>query len=183
MKRKLSIILLSVILILSMVACSKKPSNVNPEIAPNAGENGKENMESERNLTLYYSDADATNLVKKNVTVKLQDKTIEEAIIDKLKEEPNEENIFPVIPKDITILSMKTEDKTVFIDISSENLNGGSTQEQFMIGGIVMSLTELENIDKVQFLVDGNKAESLMGHFSIEEPYTREDIGIPIVKY
>lgn len=184
MKRKFSIILLSLILIISMSACSRLPGKDTPDIVPNDGENGaQDNIKAEKSLTLYYSDADAMNLVKKDVMVDIQDETIEEAIIDKLKEETDDERIYPVIPMDITIINVRTEEGTAYVDISSENLYGGSSQEQFIIAGIVMSLTELENIGKVQFLVDGNKVETLMGHISIDEPFTRDNIGIPVVEY
>jgi spore germination protein GerM len=33
-----------------------------------------------------------------------------------------------------------------------------------------MTLTQLENIDAVQFLVDGKKTETLMGHIYTMEP-------------
>jgi hypothetical protein len=31
-------------------------------------------------------------------------------------------------------------------------------------------LTQLDSVDRVQFLVDGQEAETLMGHMSIEGP-------------
>ncbi len=46
-------------------------------------------------------------------------------------------------------------------------------QENFTIGQIVNSLVELDNIEKVQFLIEGEKAESLMGHFDILEPFEK----------
>ena len=44
-------------------------------------------------------------------------------------------------------------------------------QEDFTIAQIVNTLLELDHIDKVQFLIDGKKAETLMGHISITEPF------------
>jgi len=39
-----------------------------------------------------------------------------------------------------------------------------------------MTLTELDNIKAVQFLVDGKKVETLMGHIYTMEPLKRDDI-------
>lgn len=182
MKRKVFFIVLIIILIVSMVACSKS-SKDDVKINPNSKENEAQDViESEQKVVLYYSDEDATNLVKQNVAVKLEGRTLEEVIIDKLKEQPSDENIYAPIPKNVTILSVKTENNIAFVDVSSNELYGGSTQEKFMIDGVVMSLTELENIEKVQFLIDGNKSESLMGHYTIEEPFTRKDINTPIIE-
>ncbi|NLL51790.1 MAG: GerMN domain-containing protein, partial [Peptococcaceae bacterium] len=38
---------------------------------------------------------------------------------------------------------------------------------------IIQSLTDLETVDSVQFLLDGKKAETLMGHMSIADPFTK----------
>ena len=43
--------------------------------------------------------------------------------------------------------------------------------KKFTITQIVNSLLELDNIERVQFLIDGEKAESLMGHIDISEPF------------
>lgn len=183
MMKKIYSITLMLILIVTMVACNKTPKDNNPQINPNSNENEiQDNTETEQNVTLYYCDADATNLVKQIITIKLQDRTLEETIIDKLKEQPSDKNLYTVIPNNVSILSVRTENDTAYVDVSSKELYGGSSQERFMIDGIIMSLTELENIKKIQFLIDGNKAESLMGHFTIEEPFTREDVSTPIIE-
>ena len=50
---------------------------------------------------------------------------------------------------------------------------GGSLQESFTISQIVKSLTELSSVNRVQFLIDGKKEESLMGHFDISKPFEK----------
>jgi len=60
------------------------------------------------------------------------------------------------------------------VDLAGATLNGGSLEESFVISQIVESLTaSFEEIDSVQFLVDGEKAESLMGHFDVSTPFTK----------
>jgi hypothetical protein len=46
-------------------------------------------------------------------------------------------------------------------------------QETFTINQVVASLVGLESVDRVQFLLDGKKGDSLMGHYSIEEPFDK----------
>ena len=59
------------------------------------------------------------------------------------------------------------------VDLSGATLNGGSLEESYVISQIVESLiASFEEIDSVQFLVDGEKAESLMGHFDVGAPFT-----------
>lgn len=67
----------------------------------------------------------------------------------------------------------------VIVDISSENLSGGSLEEVLLIDQVVETLLHNDayvnagkTTDKVQFLVDGEVAESLMGHVDASKPFT-----------
>ena len=51
--------------------------------------------------------------------------------------------------------------------------SGGSAGEYMTVYSIVNSLTELEHIQKVQFLVDGNKLE-VFKHMVFNEPFERD---------
>lgn len=138
-------------------------------------DNTENNMEI---ITLYFADEEAINLVSEKVQVDIEGKSIENVIIGELQKGPREpeKGHNPTIPSNIKILGVEVKDNTAFINISSENLTGGSTEEKFLIDSVVMSLTEVDYIDKVQFQVDGEGEGTLMGHFTIDEPFTSEDI-------
>lgn len=71
------------------------------------------------------------------------------------------------------INDVKVKEGIAYVDLSSKNLSGGSLQESLFIGQIVMTLVNsFEEIQSVQFLVDGKVVESLMGHVDVEEPIT-----------
>ncbi len=72
------------------------------------------------------------------------------------------------------MLSVELSEDTVYVNFAGEGMYGGSLQESFTINQIVASLLELDGVHKVQFLIDGEKTDSLMGHLEIEEPF--EDI-------
>lgn len=71
--------------------------------------------------------------------------------------------------------------ETIVVDVNSEGLSGGSLGESLFIGQIVETLLNNETLSetgevvptKVQFLVDGEVAESLMGHIDAMEPFTK----------
>jgi len=64
---------------------------------------------------------------------------------------------------------------TVFVDISSSGLSGGSLQETFLICQIVDTLlNSFKEAKQVQFLVDGKTAETLMGHVGTADPFTKD---------
>ena len=73
----------------------------------------------------------------------------------------------------INLNSVTVKEGTAFVDLAKDQLNGGSMEEGFLISQIVESLlASFEEIEQVQFLVDGVAAESLMGHFDTTVPYS-----------
>ena len=68
--------------------------------------------------------------------------------------------------------SVEVRDGTAYVDLAGANLSGGSLEEGLLISQIVYSLTgSFDEVERVQFLIDGEAAETLMGHYSIEEPF------------
>lgn len=77
-----------------------------------------------------------------------------------------------LITENIIFNDVYVEDDTVFVDLSSNGLNGGSLSETFLISQIVETLTHsFKEIEQVQFLVDGEVVVSLMGHIEATEPF------------
>ena len=67
------------------------------------------------------------------------------------------------------------EGDTVYVDLNSSGLNGGSLEETFLISQIVDTLlNSFDEVKQVQFLVDGKPAESLMGHLDAAAPFTKD---------
>lgn len=129
-------------------------------------------------ITVYFSDDEAMYLVPETRKIKLEDKLIEEAIIEELIKGPEEKEHFETIPEGTKLLSIKTEDKTAYVDLSKEfkeNHPGGSTGEIMTIYSIVNSLTELDNIEKVIFSIEGQKEKTLAGHLIFDEPFYRDE--------
>ena len=67
------------------------------------------------------------------------------------------------------------EDRTAVVDVSrttADSLAGGVRMELCAIHSITRSLVEnLEEVDRVRFLVGGKQELTLAGHVSIEEPF------------
>lgn len=107
-------------------------------------------------------------------TVEYENMSLEEAIIEELKKGPKKSESETVIPETITILDVKVSNGIAFVNFDKKGLSGGSMEEDFILGQIMDTLFELDHINKVQFLINGEKAESLMGHFDISEPFDKE---------
>jgi len=82
------------------------------------------------------------------------------------------EHIVTMIDDRIQFHSVEVKDRTAFVDIAGEGLSGGSLEEGLLISQIVSALRgSFEEIDRVQFLIDGKVPETLMGHYDTTQPY------------
>lgn len=185
--KKFIVIFLVIILSLSLVACNntESPEDENPiEEQDNAEENDDEIVEPTPNtdeveVTLYFAnkeyvetgDESLEKLIAEKRTVEYGDTSLEETVVKELIKGPESEELSTIIPQSINLLGIEVADGTAFVNFSQEGLYGGSMQEGFTISQIVNSLLELDSVDRVQFLIDGEKAESLMGHISIMDPF------------
>jgi len=129
-------------------------------------------------VTLYFSDSDAMYVVPERREIEFRDeKDIPEETFKALMEGPRTEGLHPVIPKGTKLYSIKVEDGLAVVDLSKEfvdNSPGGTASEAMTLGGIVNTLTELEGIEKVQFLIEGEKRE-VYTHAVFDEPFERDE--------
>ncbi|HHV38708.1 MAG TPA: GerMN domain-containing protein [Tepidimicrobium sp.] len=135
----------------------------------------------EEEVVLYFANAEyietgneeLNHLVKLKKVVRYGDIPIEEAIVKELMKTPNDPSIATGIPSTVKLLGVEVADGTAFVNFAQEGLFGSSLEEDFTIEQITRSLLELKNIHRVQFLIDGEKAETLMGHYSIMSPFEK----------
>lgn len=130
--------------------------------------------------TLFFSDSDAMYLVgeKRDVTVN-EGETLEAAVIRELIDGPRTDSLWSAIPEGTRLLSASTKNGLCTVDFSAEfvdNSPGGTASERMAIGSVVNTLTQLEGVQKVQFLIDGKKRE-IYTHAIFDEPFSRfEDL-------
>ncbi len=184
MKRILAATLVT-LLTLSLIACQP---------LSNKGDNGDtlkdgdtivdpEPSGEEVELTLYFANSEYIQTgndslgtlmaEKRNVTV--TDKPVAEVAVEELLKGPQNEGTATVIPSRIKLIGVEVSNRIAYVNFSSSNMSGGSTEESFLVDAVIMTLTELEDIDAVQFLIDGRKPETLMGHIYTMEPMGRSD--------
>lgn len=194
--KKVTAICLLIIMALSLVACSKPnlPTNEGEmveekpvkttEVEEEENEDDEDIIEptpnsNEMEVTLYFAnrayiesgDESLEKLIPERKMVQYGDISLEETIVRELMKGPESDELNTVIPSNVELIGVEVADGTAFVNFSSEGLYGSSMQEEFTISQIVNSLVELEGIERVQFLVDGQKVETLMGHIEITEPF------------
>ncbi|MCL1809088.1 MAG: GerMN domain-containing protein [Clostridiales bacterium] len=82
------------------------------------------------------------------------------------------ESIETMVTDQVKFKSVKVREGMAFVDMIGKGLSGSSLEEGLLISQIVYSLVgSFEEVERVQFLVDGKTAETLMGHYSVDEPF------------
>ena len=92
-----------------------------------------------------------------------------EALLEKEATDDQGENF--VKPGQIKSISLK--DGIAYVDLAKDQFtSGGSLDEEVFLGQVVKTLTSFKDIEGVQFLVDGQEAESLLGHYDLSQVFT-----------
>lgn len=195
--KRVVIFLLLIALILNLAACKKKtedlpgeePTELIEEIAdeieePSDAKESEEVEEEEEEIKviLFFTnknyietgDESTKKLLPEYRNIS-RDRVLEEAIIEELIEGPIKDRSVTLIPNTVQLIDVKVEDGTAYVNFKEEGLRGSSTQETFTIMQIAASLLQLDHVEQVQFLVEGEVVESLMGHVDTTEPITEID--------
>ena len=140
--------------------------------------------EEEREVTLFFPNqeyiqtgrADLPMLKTVTRKIKATDETLVAKVLAELRQPPTEEGLSTALYDQLQILSAWQDGERAYVNFSSTNLYGGSLQETLLVHQIVKTLTGLPGIEEVQFLVDGEKRESLMGHIATDEPLSAGEL-------
>ena len=75
------------------------------------------------------------------------------------------------------ILSVSTYEDTLFVDVSSNFKDAcvgmSAKNEMLLVYSIVNTLTAMDGIIKVQFLVEGEQTDTLAGTICISDPFLK----------
>ncbi|AEE96105.1 GerMN domain-containing protein [Mahella australiensis] len=112
-------------------------------------------------ITLYFLSEDGTSLVPERRTIKKGPERLEELVVSELIKGPMQRGHVAIIPPATKLLSVTSSDNIAFVDVSKDFLSIDQKEPNklvLMIYSVVNTITELDGIDKVQFLVEGQKA-------------------------
>ncbi|GAC44108.1 GerMN domain-containing protein [Paenibacillus popilliae] len=149
-------------------------SDSNPQ-TPNQEEPANQEREKqEQSITAYVSDSDLMGL--KSYSAKIQFADDEEKYKQALKALQTSDHPEDIpLWKKIEFKSVKFSDGTLTIDIRiPADARLGAGGESFAIEALTKTLFQFDEIHAVDVLVDGQAAESLMGHVTLEHPFHRE---------
>lgn len=165
-------------LALTLAGCGKKADDTNDSQDPGVSDsqpaqNNDSNepdisakpAQTKQKVTLYFSDDQAMYLAPEERIVTKGDETLEEVIIRELIKGPQKEGLGRTIPEGTELQSVSVVNGVAYVNFSKEFKTkhwGGSAGETMTLYSVVNSLCELPGIEKVQFLLEGEKQESIL---------------------
>lgn len=113
--------------------------------------------ETNYKVKLYFANEDGKALVEYVTDINYSGTgSIEELVIEKLIEGPTELGMYRTIPEGASLLNVTKKDGICYVDFDKKFLEKlPNVTAQITIYSIVDSLVELPNINKVQFMING----------------------------
>lgn len=113
-------------------------------------------------ITLYFLDSNNYELAPeaRQIDAKELIDNPYAILINLLIEGPKNEKLLKLIPENTILNNVRIENDILYIDFSEEFIreqNLGKEQEELILKSIVNTVTELTEINKVSFLIDGEK--------------------------
>ncbi len=162
-----------VCLVMALAACGSKPTESNQG---NGGQANSKPPETTTKVLLYYSNSDLTAIEKeeREITYQNESEKYEKAMkeLGKATEQGHEP-----LWANFAYHSIKLENGQLTIDADSNNqYQFGSSGEAMAIEVLRMTMFQFPEVSKISILVDGEPAESLMGHVDISKPLERSPL-------
>lgn len=131
----------------------------------------------EVNICLFFPHKEADKLVEEIRKVNLENKKLEAVVIEELLRGSRNSNLRSVIPNGTRMLSIHLQGSVAYVNFNKALINErmDENEEVLLIYSIVNSLTAIENIEKVQILIEGEKREKYNKH-KLNEPIGFSDI-------
>lgn len=110
-------------------------------------------------LTLYYASADGQSLVREQREVHYSSNTpLERLVLEYLMQKPETNGAQSVFPSGTRLISVSVSDGVCYVNLDNTFLNrSGNIPENVAIYSIVNSLTELDQVSRVQLLFNGGE--------------------------
>ena len=112
-------------------------------------------------ITLYFLDSNEYKLAPEARTIDSKQLVSNpyEVLINLLISGPKNEKLLKLIPDGTILIKAELKEDTLFLDSSEfvKEQNLGKEQEELIIKSIVNTVTELKEVNKVMFLIDGEK--------------------------
>ena len=160
-------------------AAENKANEAEKKEAKDKEDKDKKGEEKSYEVTLTYPSSDyivngdeENKKVTEQATIKASKDDIVTKVLKQLAQSPKAEGAESVGLDKFDFSKSKLDGTTAVVDLAGD-VAGGSLEEDVLARSIVNSLLSVDGIKAVEFTINGEKAESLMGHVDISEPFTK----------
>lgn len=127
--------------------------------------------------TLFFSDG-GLSLVKEQRQIQIKsNETVEKKVLEELIKGTNVEGYRATVSPATKINSIIVQNGTATVDLSEEfitNHSGGAESENLTVFSVVNTLTDIKNINKVKFLINGQTGKGF-SHMGLEGVFEADD--------
>lgn len=127
-------------------------------------------------IKLYFENNGKLAMENRLVTTK--DMGFEKVIVEELIKGPRNQTLKATMSQSVRVLSIETIEKICYVNFSKEYIESvkwDELEDDIIIWSLVNSLTQLDYIQRVQILVEGEKIDFHHSDFSKNQPFSRND--------
>ena len=127
-------------------------------------------------VTLYYMNKETKELTPEGKMIDVKKLLTDpyETLINLLIELPKNEKLQSAIPNGTKVLGAELKGDVVYLDLSNEFIENNSVEEKTIINAIVNTLTELNEVNGVKILINGQENKEFKGgKFNFKDTFTR----------
>lgn len=161
--------------------------DIPPRQTPSVGGETASSAETDKVSTIVYYQDNYGYLVPVMCTLPMEDGIAKATLSMMVQSVGNDMQaarlgLRTVLPENTTI-DLDIANGVARIDLSKEVLNmADAAAETNMVNAIVQTLTEFESVEKVEFLIDGQKREKLTHGTSVAGQFSRGDINLELAE-
>lgn len=176
-RKKLIIIIVLVIAIVitGILLWSNKSKNMEENVIQPQEEITDEQMRTAL-VTLYYMNKETKELTPEGKMIDVKKLLADpyETLINLLIEQPKNEKLQSAIPNGTKVLGAELKGDVVYLDLSNEFIENNSVEEKTIINAIVNTLTELNEVNGVKILINGQENKEFKGgKVNFKDTFTR----------
>lgn len=176
------IIILIILGVIFFLNHAQPDENANNEIVEYTPEEELSDDEIRKTIiSLYFKNTETNSLIAESKCIDVKDlsKDPYTYLINLLIAGPENEKLESPIPEGTKVNSCTLKGNTVYVDLSKEfidNAPAGIEEESMVVYSIVNSLTELNEVSNVKFLINGEENKSFKdGKLSFKDTFTKND--------
>ena len=127
-------------------------------------------------VTLYYINKETKELTPEGKMIDVKKLLTDpyETLINLLIEQPKNEKLQSAIPNGTKVLGAELKGDVVYLDLSNEFIENNSVEEKTIINAIVNTLTELNEVNGVKILINGQENKEFKGgKVNFKDTFTR----------